>query len=122
MEQIRVEISNRIPTNEEFIRWANDATALVDKYNWENIEVRPWSYPMTVINAIDYVRSAPQCTYGSKAELYLLAKGLTKILNSWEDRELNGVTLLRKDTGKVFKVNKDDVEFFLENGKYEIVG
>ena len=121
MEQIRIDTYNKIPSNEEFIRWANDAAALVNRYNWGDEKVRPWSYPITVASIIEDVYGAPLCTYGSKVELYLLAKGLTKILNAWEDKEINGVTLLRKDTGKVFKVDREDVEFFLETGKFEVV-
>ena len=121
MEQIRIDTPNKIPSNEEFMRWANDAAALVNRYNWGDEKVRPWGYPITVASIIEDVYGAPQCTYGSKVELYQLAKGLTKILNAWENTEVNGVAILRKLTGKILKVDADWVEIFLETGKYEVV-
>lgn len=123
MEQIRIKSGYRIPTNEEFIRWSNDAAALVSKYNWEDKKVWPWSFPMSVVSIIDQVRTAPICTYGSKVECYLLAKGLTDILNSWEKTELEGITLKNLKTGKIFKIEKDFADEMIKDmpGKYEVV-
>lgn len=121
MEQIRIEVGRKMPTDEEFIRWADDAAALIHKYEWEDRSVWPWNYPIPVTKIVNDIHGAAQYSFGSKWELYLLAKGLTDIFNKWEDKEINGVILLRKETGKVFKVDREDVEFFLETGKYEVV-
>lgn len=123
MEQIRIKSGYRIPTDEEFIRWSDDAAALVSKYNWEDKKVWPWNFPMSVVSIIDQVRTAPICTYGSKVECYLLAKGLTDILNAWEKTELEGITLKNLKTGKTFKIEKDFAEEIIKDmpGKYEVI-
>jgi hypothetical protein len=123
MEQIKIKSGYRIPTDEEFIRWSDDAAALVQKYKWENKTVRPWSYPIEIIRLISDIRTAPQCTYGSKVELYLLAEGLTRILNRWEDTELNGVTLKNLKTGETFKIDKELADEMVQDlpERFEVV-
>lgn len=123
MEQIKIELGYRIPTDEEFIRWSDDAAALVSKYNWEDKKVWPWNFPMSVVSIIDQVRTAPICTYGSKVDCYLLAKGLTDILNAWEKTELEGITLKNLKTGKTFKVDKGLTDEMMKDmpGRFEVV-
>lgn len=121
MEQIRIEKGKRVPTDAEFIRWADDAAALVHRYGWEKRTIRPWSYPVTIVSIIEEAKEAPKSTFGSRGQTYLLAKGLTEILNYWEDRELHGVAIRGVVTGEVIKVYSDEVEFFLETGKFEVV-
>ena len=121
MRMMQIEVTKKMPNDDEFIRWSNDAAALVHKYEWEKRTVCPWSCPINVLDVIDQVNEAPQCTYGSKVEAYQLAKGLTKILNAWERQELEGIELKRKDTGKIIKVDPEDVEFFMETGKFEVI-
>lgn len=121
MEQIRIELGYKVPSDKEFIRWSNEAAALIRKYNWKGRKVSPWGYPERVEYIVEFVAQAPGSTYGSKSQMYLLAKGLTKILNSWEEAELNGIYLKRLSTGKVFKIGKDFAEFMLESGGYEVV-
>lgn len=123
MEMMKIEVAKRIPNDDEFIRWSNDAAALVHKYGWENRTVSPWSCPINVLDVINQVNEAPQCTYGSKCEAYLLAKGLTKIFNAWEDTEVNGMTLKNLKTGKIFKIDREMGELMMEDmpGKYEVI-
>lgn len=123
MKQIEIVKYSKIPTDEEFIRWSDDAAALVHKYNWEDKKVWPWSFPMSVVSIIDQVRTAPICTYSSKVECYLLAKGLTDILNAWEKIELEGITLKNLKTGKTFKIEKDFADEMMKDmpGKYEVI-
>ncbi len=123
MEMMRIEAEYRIPLDDEFTRWSNDAAALVHKYGWEDRNVYPWSYPINVLKLISEVSDAPHCTYGSKVELYQLAKGLTRIFNSWENTEVNGMTLKNLRTGKIFKIDREMGELMMEDmpGKYEVI-
>ena len=123
MEQIKIESGYTIPTDEEFIRWSDDAAALVRKYNWVDRKVWPWNFPIEIADILEQIHTAPLCTYGSKVECYLLAKGLTDILNKWEEKELTGVTLKNLRTGKIFKIDKEFAEEMMKDmpGKYEVV-
>lgn len=121
MKQIEILKTNKIPTDEEFIRWANDAAALIYKYDWENRSVWPWNYPIPLTKIVNDIYDAPLYTYGSKVELYLLAKGLTNILNAWERTELEGVKIRSLKTGKVSKVDKDIAEELIAEGYAERV-
>jgi hypothetical protein len=123
MEQIKIESGRKIPTDEEFIRWSDEAAALVHKYDWENRSVWPWNYPIPVTKIINDIHGAAQYSFGSKWELYLLAKGLTDIFNAWEKKEIEGVTLKNLKTGKIFKIDKEFAEEMMKDmpGKYEVV-
>lgn len=123
IKQIEIELGRKMPTNKEFIRWSDDAAALIRKYGWEDRSVWPWNYPIPVTKIVNDVHGAPQYTYGSKCELYLLAKGLTDILNAWEKTEVEGVTLKNLKTGKVFKIDKVFADEMMADmpGKYEVI-
>lgn len=123
MKQIIIEVGHKIPTDEEFIRWSDEATALIHKYSWENRSVWPWGNPIPVTKIVNDIRGAKQCSFGSQRELYLLAKGLTDILNKWEEKELTGVTLKNLRTGEIFKIDKDFAEMVMADmpGKYEVM-
>lgn len=123
MEQIRIELGHKMPTDEEFVRWSDEAAALIHKYDWENKSVWPWNYPIPVTKIVNDIHSAAQYSFSSKWELYLLAKGLTDILNKWEEKELTGVTLKNLRTGKIFKIEKDFADEMMKDmpGKYEVI-
>ena len=123
MRQIEKTLGRNVPSDREFIRWSNEAAALIDKYNWKGRTVRPWSFPIEVTDLVDQIQTAPVCTYGSKVECYLLAKGLTDIFNAWEKTELEGVTLKNLKTGKVFKIDKEFADEMMADmpGKYEVI-
>ena len=123
MKQIKIESGRKIPTDEEFIRWSDEAAALVHKYDWENRSVWPWHYPIPVTKIINDIHGAAQYSFGSKWELYLLAKGLTDIFNAWEKKEIEGVTLKNLKTGNIFKVDKEFAEEMIKDmpGKYEVI-
>lgn len=123
MKQIKIESGRKIPTDEEFIRWSDEAAALVHKYDWENRSVWPWNYPIPVTKIINDIHGAAQYSFGSKWELYLLAKGLTDIFNAWEKKEIEGVTLKNLKTGNIFKVDKEFAEEMIKDmpGKYEVI-
>ena len=123
MKQIKIESGRKIPTDEEFIRWSDEAAARVHKYDWENRSVWPWNYPIPVTKIINDIHGAAQYSFGSKWELYLLAKGLTDIFNAWEKKEIEGVTLKNLKTGNIFKVDKEFAEEMIKDmpGKYEVI-
>jgi len=123
MEQIRIELGHKMPTDEEFVRWSDEAAALIHKYDWENKSVWPWNYPIPVTKVVNDIHGAAQYSFSSKWELYLLAKGLTDIFNAWEKKEIEGVTLKNLKTGNIFKVDKEFAEELVKDkpGKYEVV-
>lgn len=123
IKQIEIELGYKMPSDEEFVRWSDDAAALIHKYDWENRSVWPWNYPIPVTKIVNDIHDAAQYSFGSKWELYLLAKGLTDILNKWEETELNSVMLKNLRTGKVFKISKESADEMMADmpGKYEVV-
>ena len=123
MRQIIIESGCKIPTKEEFIRWSDEAAALIHKYGWEDRSVWPWEYPIPVTQIVNDIHGAKQCSFGSQRELYLLAKGLTDILNKWEEKELTGITLKNLRTGETFKIDKEFAEMMMADmpGKYEVI-
>jgi len=123
VRQIVIELGHKVPTDEEFVRWSDEAAALVRKYNWVDRKVWPWNFPIEIADILEQIHTAPLCTYGSKVECYLLAKGLTDILNKWEEKELTGVTLKNLRTGKIFKISKECADEMMADmpGKYEVI-
>ena len=123
IKQIEIESGYKMPSDEEFVRWSDEAAALIHKYDWENRSVWPWNYPIPVTKIVNDIHGAAQYSFGSKWELYLLAKGLTDILNKWEENELTGVTLKNLRTGKIFKINKEFADEMMADmpGKYEVI-
>lgn len=121
IKQMEVEIGNKIPTDTEFIKWANSAAALVRKYNWEDVKVHPWNYPIAVSSLIDDVYDAPNCSYGSKVQIWSVARKLTDILNAWEYTEMYGTKVRSLKTGRVSMMDRDIAEELIAEGYAERV-
>ena len=121
MEKMKCAGTSLIPSDAEFIRWSDEAAAMVEKYNWYDREVMPWSWLEKVTDIIAQVASGVGSTNGSKQMLWSLANGLTDIMNHWENTELNGVTIQNLKTGKTFKVDKDMADIFFESEYHVII-
>lgn len=107
--------------NEDVAEYVKEARRMVSTYGWEEKEVYPYSYPEKVTKIIDMISDYPDCTTGTKYYLLDYANGLAKILNAWEDVELNGVLVRNPRTGKVFKLKEDEAEFMVEEGFVEYI-
>ena len=121
IKQMEVEIGNKIPTDTEFIKWANSAAALVRKYNWEDVKVYPWNYPIAVSSLINDAYDAPNCSYGSKVQIWSVTRKLTDILNAWEYTEMYGVKVRSLKTGRVSMMDRDIAEELIAEGYAERV-
>ena len=108
--------AHQIATVEEVNEFVNEAKDMVKKYGWEERTVAPWGYAENVMKTIDYIADFKSCTFSSKQMLITLANGLAKVMNTWEERELYGISIKSVKTGKISKVEKDMVDFYLENG------
>ena len=121
MEKMKCVGTSLIPSDAEFIRWSDEAAAMVEKYSWYDREVMPWSWLEKVTDIIAQVASGVGSTNGSKQMLWSLANGLTDIMNHWENTELNGITIQNLKTGKTFKVDKDMADIFFESENHVII-
>jgi len=99
----------------EALAFADAADAMVQKYGWQDMNVYPYSFPIKVTKVISDIRDFPVCTKGSQEYLVSLANGLAKVLNSWEEYELQEkIELQDTSTGTVFKLSKSDEDFIQE--------
>ena len=121
MEKMKCVGTSLIPSDAEFIRWSDEAAAMVEKYNWYDREVMPWSWLEKVTDIIAQVASGVGSTNGSKQMLWSLANGLTDIMNHWEQTELYGIIVMNLNSGKIFKVDKDMADFFYESDIHVII-
>ena len=108
--------------NEDVAEYVKEARRMVSAYGWEEKEVYPYSYPEKVTKIIDMISDYPDCTTGTKYYLLDYANGLAKILNAWEDVELNGVPVRFLKTGKVHKVTAEEAEWMVYEGFCEYEG
>ena len=94
------------------------ARRMVRDYHWEDRVTYPYSYPDKVVDLIKAISDYRYCTYSSQSYLLALANGLADVMNKWEEIELTGVNIVSVKTGRVYKVSKDDVDFYLEDGLF----
>ena len=100
-------------TENEIMMFVNSASEMIRKYGWENENVHPHGYPMNVCSVVRQICDWGECTRGSKEYLVLLANGLAKILNAWEEYELaERIQVRSKANGKVLTILKRDLDMF----------
>ena len=92
------------------------ARRMVYDYHWEDKVVHPYGHAEKVMHILDLLSDYKNYTYDSQIALIDYANGLADIMNKWEETELTGVILVSTRTGRKYKVNKNDVDFYLESG------
>ena len=114
MLNVIVNDSNRRKSVMEFVK---EAERMIDKYNWQNKTVHPYSYPVKITKVIKDIKSFDNCTECSKEYLVCLANGLGRILNSWEKYEnSNKIKIKGIKSGQVIVVNEDIGNEFINSG------
>jgi hypothetical protein len=107
MEQLTVISTHRIPTDEQFVAWADEARSMIAKYGWEDRKVAPYGHAESLVKMVDDIGDAEACTYDSKEYLWSLADGLTRILNIWEENIVNGYDVVNPKTGEITRFDRD---------------
>ena len=106
--------SVKMETRDELMAWVSEAEKLVEKYGWQDKEVRPYPRcPIKVTKILRDCKDYDRCTRGTKDYLLSLATGLKGILEAWERNELAPkVTVKVKSTGKVIQILEEDFVLF----------
>lgn len=99
---------------EKFMELKAMAEEIVEKYNWYDRKVYPYSYPVAVKKVLRDCRDYDHCTSGTKSYLYSYIKGLVEILENWE-RDYNSRRMVRVN-GKVENLTAEFIEMLIEEG------
>lgn len=88
---------------EEQVRdFVKEAERMIETYGWQEMVTHPYpNCPVKVTKIIADLKDYDQCTRGSREYLIQLANGLSRILNKWEEYELQPKIRVRiLNTGK----------------------
>lgn len=105
----------------EMASFVREAERMVRAYGWENMEVHPYSYAVKVTKVISDIKDYDICTKGTKEYLVALANGLARILNKWEEYELEPMVAVRLTNGNEVVCRESFARDMVEAGACEYV-
>ena len=95
--------------------WVAEADRMIAEHGWQEKTVAPYGFATKVTEIVDRVRDYDSYEAGSRGIIYAEAKGLTRVLNAWEEYEkAPKVEVRRKSDGKVGKILIEDLPLFGE--------
>lgn len=81
--------------------FAKEAERMVKEYGWQDMTVAPYgSYADPVTKYIGWFKDYDNCTRGTKEHLVLLANGLARVMNAWEEHRKAATVKCRLLRGK----------------------
>ena len=100
---------------EEFVK---EAERMIELYGWQDMITHPYpNCPVKVTKIIADLKDYDRCTRGSKEYLVMLANGLGKIMNKWEEYEQQPKIMVRiLKTGIEKELRKELAKDMIEAG------
>ena len=95
--------------------WLAEADRMIAEHGWQEMTVTPYGFATKVTELVDRLRDYDSYTEDSRWVILSEIRGLTRVLNAWEEYEkAPKVEVRRKSDGKVIRIRIEDIPLFGE--------